>query len=514
MVKAVMIQGTSSNAGKSYIATALCRIFKEDGFNVAPFKGWNMALNSWVTPYGEEIGRSQGEQALAAGVKPSADMNPILVKPGGKERAQVIIRGKPWKNVSLQERDDKGYKEYCLNIIQSSLTVLAKEYDVLVMEGAGSPAEINLRQQDLANMAVAKMINSPVILVADVSRGGALAAVVGTLKLLSLEERSLISGIIFNKFRGDLSLFETAVSFIEEYTGVPVLGVIPKLEGIYLAAEDSLSLEDEMVSSKKKSNGEIKIAVLRLNHISNFTDFDSLSREREVALDYVKPGEILEEYDAVIIPGTKNSLEDLAHLKEKGTDKELKKLAKKGVSIIGICGGYQIMGKKLLDPLGYESTLKSQEGLDLLDVVTTYSAEKCTRLVEAEGTEEFCKAFPGLRGAKISGYEIHMGRTERGSNTLPILSIKGKNAKSTFDGALTLDGKVWGTYLHGIFDNPSFRREYINFLKNIKGLVFVDRANITDCEQGDNFQDLATALRQHLNMEKLYKILHGSRCSL
>ncbi len=509
MAKTIMIQGTASHVGKSYIATALCRIFKEDGFRVAPFKGWNMSLNSSVTPDGGEISRSQAEQARAAGAIPTVDMNPLLIKPAGYNRAQVVVRGKPWKNATMDDRDEDGYRDFCLETIKCSVANLLSQYDILVLEGAGSPAEINLRNRDLANMAVAKIAEAPVILVADVSRGGALAAVVGTLMLLSPQERAMVVGIVFNKFGGDISLFKPAVTYIQEHTGIPVLGVVPLLKDVYLAEEDSLALDEKKtVPAESKSREQVKIAVLYLNHISNFTDFDKLADEKEIFLQYIKPGEALEGFDALIIPGSKNSLQDLRSLKESGSDREIIQLAAKGVPVVGICGGYQIIGKKLLDPQGHESNLIAEQGLGLLDVVTTYSSKKVTRLVAGEAAAGLLEIFPALRGKELAGYEIHMGKSKRGAGALPLLRLKEENSngRCVLDGAVGPGKNVWGTYLHGIFDNHALRREFIDYLKKIKGMARSNREPDSSSQQ-DNFGRLAAAVRSCIDMERIYTIL-------
>ena len=408
-----MLQGTSSHVGKSILTTALCRIFLQDGQRVVPFKAQNMALNSYVTADGLEMGRAQVAQAEAAGLLPMVDMNPVLLKPTGNACSQVILNGRPVGNMSAREYH-KGYAIKAFDAVKEALSRLDKAYDTLVIEGAGSPAEINLKDHDIVNMRVAKHLGAPVLLVADIDRGGSLAALVGTLELLDEEERAHVKGLIINKFRGDVSLFTPAIDFLEEKTGKPVLGVIPYIGDLGIDDEDSVSLEEKGTGP---SSDKVNIAVVQVPKISNFTDFDSLSREKDAVLYYARRPEELDGADAVILPGSKNTTEDLLFLKEQGWDKALAAFMKKGKPVIGICGGYQMMGDAVVDPDGSESDLGSVEGLHILQGTTTFNREKLTFQVTAE-----CQDLPFVGGSidarNLTGYEIHMGRTDATGNDL------------------------------------------------------------------------------------------------
>ncbi|MBM7557116.1 cobyric acid synthase [Halanaerobacter jeridensis] len=500
MTKSIMIQGTASNVGKSILTIALCRILTQDGYQVAPFKSWNMALNSYVTNNGAEIGRAQAVQADAAGIDATADMQPLLVKPKGEGQAQVIVRGSPRGDFGV-DRKNQDYINWALEVIDDSLTALSQQFEALVLEGAGSPAEINMKEQDLANMKVAKLKQTPVLLVADVNRGGALAAVVGTLKLLEPADRDLVQGIVLNKFRGDFELLEPGIEFLEEKTGKPVVGVLPYCHDIKIPDEDSVSLAN--LSSTK---AEIKIAVINLPHLSNFTDFDALALEPKVEVDYVSAEADLSDYEAVIIPGTKNTTADLKYLKDTGLAAKIIKAAEDEIIVVGICGGYQILGQKLLDPNLTEGDDKALTGLGLLDLETTFREEKATHQVQAAVNDgyEFCSA------QKISGYEIHMGQTQRGAGVEPLLTITERSGEKVTmpDGAVNQANLVWGTYLHGIFDNDQFRREWINYLRQQKGLAKLAGDSIEQRKELEaSYDALAEMVRENLDLELLYRIM-------
>ncbi|MGL5512486.1 MAG: cobyric acid synthase, partial [Sporomusa sp.] len=374
MAKAIMLQGTSSHVGKSILTTALCRIFKQDGHKVTPFKSQNMALNSYVTKTGGEMGRAQVAQAEAAGLEPAVEMNPVLLKPTGNSCSQVIIMGKPVGNMSAKEYH-LGYSLTALGVITECLDKLHNEFDVIVIEGAGSPAEVNLKANDVVNMRIAKLASAPVLLIADIDRGGALASVVGTLELLEPEERDLVKGIIINKFRGDINLLKPALDFLETKTGKPVLGVIPHLDRLGIDDEDSVSLENKQAPEKA---GELDIAVLRLPKISNFTDFDALANESDVMLRYVRQGEAIGNPDLIILPGSKNTTEDLLYLRQHGYEQQLIGLVKAGTPVVGICGGYQMLGREVQDPDHTESDFDRVPGLGLIDCITVFAANKVT----------------------------------------------------------------------------------------------------------------------------------------
>jgi adenosylcobyric acid synthase len=452
-MKAIMVVGTTSHAGKSMITTALCRILHRQGIRVAPFKGQNMALNSYVTPNGAEMGYAQAVQAWAAGVTPSIAMNPILLKPQGNMTSQVILRGKPVGVVQAKDYYEQ-YFDIGWKTITKCIDYLASEFDVLVCEGAGSPAEINLKHRDLTNMRVAKYLNAKTLLVVDIDRGGAFAHVVGTLQLLEPDERALIKGIIINKFRGQRSLLESGIQWLEEYTGIPVVGVIPWTEMAF-PAEDSLSLLDR---HSGRSQGEINIAVIRLPRISNFTDFDPLDAEPSVNLYYINPQDLLGHPDAVILPGSKTTISDLLTLQETGMAEALKDYVAAGGQVMGICGGYQMLGKTVIDSVGLEGERGEYSGLGLLPIRTLINQHKISqkRLVSSENPQA---GFP------IEGYEIHHGRSQNlnPDETLPLFD-DGKL------GVVNTQYSVWGHYLHGIFDNSPWRRTWLNHLRKSRGL--------------------------------------------
>jgi adenosylcobyric acid synthase len=495
-----MIQGTSSHVGKSVLVTALCRIFAQDGYRVAPFKSWNMSLNSSVTLDGGEIGRSQGEQAEAAGIEATVHMNPILVKPQGRGQSQVIVQGRVHGAVDYGTRSDDNYLRFCLGVISDSLAILKSEYDIIVIEGAGSPAEINLMSQDVANMKVAHLAEAPVLLVSDIERGGALAAVVGTMLLLPERDRERIAGFIFNKFRGDKSLLEPGLTAVEKRTGRPVLGVVPSLSVTRPAEEDGVALEGR--SGENKRDGErLRLCVVRLTHISNFTDLDALAAERDVAMHYVGCVSELRQADAVIIPGSKNTVLDNRFLSENGFVEEIRRLSARGVPVVGICGGYQLLGKRLNDPDGNESggTPVSLEGLGLLDTETTFYAQKTVTRVTAIGL------LPFAMGEEVEGYEIHMGQTVRLPGCRPAFRLQ-KDGREVPDGAVCASGSTWGTYLHGVFDRPCFRRAWLNSLRRMKGWGELS-VDSTENIRGARFDELAGHVRQELKMDEIYNLI-------
>jgi adenosylcobyric acid synthase len=503
-MKSLMIQGTGSYVGKSLIVAGLCRIFKKDGFNVVPFKAQNMSLNSFVTREGGEMGRAQVVQAEAAGIEPHVDMNPILIKPNTDIGAQIIIHGKVYRNMSATQYHQ--YKKRALRAVKESFYRLKERYELMVIEGAGSPAEINLRKNDIVNMGMAEIADCPVILVGDIDKGGVFASLIGTLELLSKEEKKRIKGFIINKFRGDIRLLEPGLDFLEKKTGLPVIGVIPYFKDLYLQEEDGVSVEKVGLSPKK---GDIKIAVLFLPHISNFTDFDALEKEPEVEFRYIRPGSPIPASDLIIIPGSKNTIADLAYLRKSKYDKAILEHRQRGGFVIGICGGYQMLGQLISDPFKVETNRKSIAGLGLLDVETTIEKGKVTSQVKAK---LFQKDLLPWKTGKIIGYEIHMGRTNRKNNTSPVLTIVKKENENVWieDGAISKDGKVWGTYIHGIFDNDEFRRGFINYLRKRKGLCPLSRTDILYYHQmkREGFDNLERGLRENLDMDLIYQVLN------
>jgi len=503
-----MFQGTGSHVGKSVLVAAICRILKQDGYAVAPFKSQNMALNSYVTKDGGEMGRAQVVQAEAAGLEPDVDMNPILLKPTGQASSQVIVLGKPIGNLSARCYHTEWTKE-ALGIIQGSWDRLCAKYEAIVIEGAGSPAEVNLKETEIVNMRIAKLTNSPVILIGDIDKGGVLASLVGTLELLEPEERDLVAGFVINKFRGDVSLFQSAVDFLEAKTGKPVLGVVPYFQGFRVQEEDSLPEEGGRPGLEREME-KVDIAVVRLPHVSNFTDFDALQDEPDVQLRYIKKGQKIGKPDLIIIPGSKNTIEDLVYLEKNGYAQEIVELAGAGTPVIGICGGFQILGAELHDPHGTESSIPSIKGLGLLDMVTVFDPDKITSQVTGEviGSGMFLADF---RGRPVTGYEIHMGRTELRGDTQPAFRLTTRSMKEVDipDGGVSIDGLVFGTYLHGIFDNDDLRRHIINTLRLRKGLPAmetVDGLSVMEQRERD-FDKLAQVVRDSLNMDLLYEIM-------
>ncbi len=505
MTKHIMLQGTSSHVGKSILTTALCRIFYQDGYATVPFKAQNMALNSYVTKDGGEMGRSQVAQAEAAGLEPFVEMNPVLLKPTGNACSQVILMGKAIGNMSAREYH-KGYSLKAFDTVKEAISRLESKYEMMVIEGAGSPAEINLKANDIVNMRIAKYLNAPVLLIADIDRGGALASLVGTLELLDDEERNLVKGLIINKFRGDVTILQPALDFLEEKTGKPVLGVIPYLPDLGIEDEDSVSLDDKQV--KDKSKAPIKMAVIQTPKISNFTDFDALSKEDDVELYYVKEGESIGKPDLILLPGSKNTTEDMLYLRRSGMEKQLNEAKNAGIPIIGICGGYQMLGEKISDPLHTESDNDSVEGLGFLPMETTFVEKKLTSQVKAKCLEwDFLGTK--LKVNDLFGYEIHMGTTKFTAEEKHPFAITERAGKSVdiAEGMINKEGTVLGAYIHGIFDNDEYRRGIINILrqrKNLKPLAI--SKNYAAAKQAA-YNRLADTVRQNMNMDKLREII-------
>lgn len=480
MTQYLMFQGTSSHVGKSILTTALCRIFFRQGRRVAPFKAQNMALNSFVTADGLEMGRAQVAQAEAANIAPRVEMNPVLLKPTGNQSSQVIINGKA-VGVMNAAAYHQGYSLKAFDAVKSALQKLSAEFDTIVIEGAGSPAEVNLKANDIVNMRVAKFLNAPVILVADIDRGGCLASIVGTLELLDDDERELVKGLVINKFRGDVNLFLPAVEFLERKTSKPVLGIVPFIERLGIDDEDSVSLDDKI-----SSDGEISIAVVRLGKLSNFTDFDSLAGESDVKLFYATEPNELDAADVIILPGSKNTSEDLIALRGNGFAEKILRRAQEGSAIVGICGGYQMLGTKIFDPLRTESNHVELDGLKLLPIETTFTAEKFTRQVTLDVDFDFLGEK--ISGANLDGYEIHSGH-------------------GTVDEKILSCGNVLGTYVHGIFDNDDFRRKFLNAVRRKKNLPPLKSTRNVRAEKQKNYDRLAKIVSDNLNMELLEKIL-------
>lgn len=433
---ALMIQGTGSDAGKSTLVAALCRVLHRRGVRVAPFKPQNMALNSAVTVDGGEIGRAQAVQAQACGLEPHTDMNPVLLKPHSDTGAQVIIHGRAVTNLDAVTYHH--YKPRAMTAVLESWARLRAQYDAILVEGAGSPAEINLRERDIANMGFAETVDCPVVLVADIDKGGVFAQIVGTLQLLSDSERARVRGFIINRFRGDLALLQPGLDWLEQYTGKKVFGVLPYLHDLHLEAEDGLG---DRLHWNANAVDKITVAVPLLPRISNHTDFDALRLHPQVELHFVPPGESIPSCDLIILPGSKSVRDDLAFLRSQQWDAQLRRHLRYGGRVLGICGGFQMLGAAIHDPYGIEGTAGSSDGLGLLDVQTTLAAEK--QLLRVQGHLAFTDAA-------VSGYEIHCGVSHGAALQQPACVLAGRN-----DGAISTDGQVMGTYLHGLFDTPA-----------------------------------------------------------
>lgn len=506
--KCIMVQGTASSVGKSLIAAGLCRIFKQDGYRVAPFKSQNMALNSYITTEGHEMGRAQVVQAEAAGIRPHVSMNPILLKPTTDKKAQVIINGKVYGNMSAVEYHD--FKPQLAEMVKNVYTELAGQNDIVVIEGAGSPAEINLRDRDIVNMGMAEIADAPVILVGDIDKGGVFASLAGTMLLLSEAERARVKGVIINKFRGDIKILEPGIKMIEDIIKVPVIGVIPYTK---LNIDDEDSVTDKFSNKKEQNEFNIDIAIIKLPHISNFTDFNALENIEGVRVRYVDDSEQLGLPDMVIIPGTKNTIEDLMMIKKSGIENAILMLHNKGVPIFGICGGYQMLGTEVCDPYQVESTGNKVKGIGLLDAVTVLQKEKTTTQVRGTLTDN-TGILDGIGNAAISGYEIHMGTTELMERCIPFAVVgkpEGKN-DYTIGGVRNAEGNVFGTYIHGIFDSNDFTIGIINNLRKKKGLRPLEdkKSSFNEFKQ-EQYDQLADVIRENVDMDRIYKIMNTWR---
>ncbi|ADL51955.1 cobyric acid synthase [Clostridium cellulovorans] len=491
--KAIMIQGTMSNSGKTFITAGLCRVFMQDGYKVAPFKSQNMALNSYITSDGLEIGRAQAMQAEAAGIEPKVTMNPILLKPTSTMGSQVIVNGEVMGN--MKASDYFRNKTNLIPEVKKAYDSLTEEYDIIVIEGAGSPAEINLKENDIVNMGMAKMANAPVLLVADIDRGGVFASVYGTIMLLEEEEKKMMKGVVINKFRGDVEILKPGLDMLEEKVHVPVVGVVP-YESIYIDDEDSLS---ERLTKYSIKEG-IDIAIIKLPHISNFTDFNVLELFKEVSLRYVRNKSELGKPDLIILPGTKNTMADLSYLRESGLEGTILRLVNEGTKIIGICGGFQILGKELHDPLNIEHG-GSMRGMGLLDISTTFEKSKVrtrTRGYWAK-TEDIYEVY----NKEISGYEIHMGGTKNLGTAKAIITLE----DGRIDGYGNENLSVWGSYLHGIFDNEELTKSIIKTLMNEKGITSEENNLSLKDYKEEQYNKLADLIRNSIDMKKVYEIL-------
>jgi len=494
--KTLMVVGTMSSAGKSLLVTGLCRIFSRRGVRVVPYKSQNMSNNAAVCADGSEIGRAQYTQALACGIEPTAEMNPILLKPEADSRSQVIVMGKHYANLSARNYYQK--RDALWKIAAKALDDLREEYDLVIIEGAGSPVEMNLKHSDIVNMAVAKYAKAPVLLIGDIDRGGIFPQLLGTLWLLEPEERELIKGLVINKFRGDITLFYDGVKMLEERSGVPVIGVIPYIQHC-IPEEDAVAIEAQ--NFVFSNGGEIDIVVIRLPRISNFDDFDHLDNEPDVRVRYAGSPNEVGNPSAIILPGTKSTMSDLKFLQEGGLFKYIQEYKKNGGVVVGICGGYQMLGSLITDPDAVESAEREMEGLGFLSMKTVFQQEKATHQIQA-----IIKSNAGwlseIEDPAISGYEIHMGVTELHS-LKPWLSINLRSGKraSIMDGGISDDGTVWGCYIHGIFGNHDFRRTWL------KSLGWESQDREVENQFYDSLDDLADVMEEALDMKYLGSVI-------
>ncbi len=489
-----MIQGTASNAGKSIITAGLCRLLTQEGYSVAPFKAQNMSNNSAVTLDGKEIGRAQALQARACNIYPDVRMNPVLLKPSSDKGSQVILNGVPAGNMTV--KNWKEFKRTARKVVEENYDNLALEYDIIIIEGAGSPAEVNLKENDIVNMGMAKYANAPVIIIGDIDRGGVYASFIGTMVIFEEWERNLVKGFIVNRFRGDESLLKSAHDYLFEYTGKKVLGTVPFIPNLNLPEEDSVSLKNGSYFQNYDNNSPFKIALIDLPYISNFTDIDPLRMEDDVEIQLISRSEDLNSnFSAVIIPGSKNTAGDLQWLKKNGFQSKLKTLEKGGLSIVGICGGFQMLGKTISDTNHVESsgTIKedSFKGLGLLDIETSFHSDKQLKLRESIHIPSGCS---------ISGYEIHHGVSRINSGGIII------NSGDGLLGSKSPNGRVWGTYLHGIFDNDRFRLWFLNSLRKEKGLPLSAKPSyIYDIDK--SLDRLADVLRVNIDLDQIKLII-------
>ena len=499
--KTLMLQGTASSVGKSLLVAALCRIFRDEGLCVAPFKSQNMALNSYVTRDGREIGRAQAVQAEAAGIEPTVEMNPILLKPEPEMRSQVVVMGKPVGSMP--------WSEFCAMIpslratVSECLDTLRASHDLVVIEGAGSPAEVNLRRSDIVNMHVAEIAEAPVALVGDIDRGGVFAHLAGTMELLAADERRRVAGFIINKFRGDAALLAPGLDFLRQRFGVPVLGVVPWVEKLRIADEDSVAIEAR--SRRAPAAAELYIAVIRLPTISNYDDFLALEHEPGVLLRFAERGGELAGADLVVIPGSKSTVADLNWMRREGIADAIATHARRGEFILGICGGCQMLGDSIEDPEGVESRERVASGIGLLPIRTSFSRSKLTAQVIARTT---APSFLALESDdEISGYEIHMGTVERIDAARPAFTItaRGDAAGKHPDGAISADGNVIGTMIHGIFENPSVRAALLRALRARRGIASEGRSDVASRDA--EYARLAAAVRASMDLSELRRIV-------
>ncbi|MDR2829611.1 MAG: cobyric acid synthase [Methanobrevibacter sp.] len=493
----IMIQGTGSSVGKSILVTALCRIFKQDGYSVCPYKSQNMSLNSYITLDGKEMGRAQVLQAYAAGLEPEVYMNPILLKPTSDKNCQVIVNGEIYGNSTAVKYHD--LKVEFKEMLKTQFEDLEKKFDIIVMEGAGSPAEINLRDKDIVNMGIAELVDAPVLLVGDIDKGGVFASLYGTLMLISDDERKRVKGLIINKFRGDVDILRPGIVSIEEITDKKCIGVVPCFNLL-------LEEEDRIFKLNKDITNIIDVAVLLLPHISNSTDFDVFKLEEDVSLRFITSVYEFRNPDLLIIPGSKNTIEDLDYLRKSGLFDKIKEYSKTG-QIIGICGGYQMLGKTITDQDSVESKTSKTTGLSLLDIETALESEKATKRVEARLISD--------NNISVYGYEIHNGISIYGESAIPLFSISKKFKKNSFlsieekypDGSINIDGSVLGTYIHGVFDKPDLREFILNKIREKKG-VSKKKSREYEFFRENELDKLADIVRNSIDVDEIYNIMN------
>jgi adenosylcobyric acid synthase len=508
--RALMVLGTASHAGKSLTAAALCRILRQDGFNVAPFKAQNMALNSFATREGHEIGRAQAMQAQAAGIEPHVDMNPILLKPTSDVGSQVVINGKVFGN--YRGADYYRLKPMLLDAVTEAYRRLASRHEIIVLEGAGSPVEMNLKDRDVVNMKMAEIADAACLLVTDIDRGGVFASLVGTFALLEPHERDRFGGFLINKFRGDVSLFTPGVDYLETRLSCPCLGVIPYLRDHGIDDEDSVSLERRARRPSAAGEGKLCICVVGLPYISNFTDFTALESVPDVDVYYTRKPQDARAADVLILPGSKNTIPDLLWLRENGWEERVRAHVSAGKPLVGICGGFQMLGREIRDPRRAESDIESVPGLGLLDAATTLADEKVTRQATARLLAPSRFSRDGA-GAVFSGYEIHMGETILGAGVRPLFQLtRLGDAESRDDGAINDDSSVFGTYLHGLFDSAEGLALLLAHWRRVRGKR-VSSAAVVDplAERERRYDALAEHFRQNLKMDIIYRMIDGKK---
>jgi len=495
----IMVQGTASSVGKSILVTALCRIFKQDGYSVCPFKSQNMSLNSYITMDGKEMGRAQVLQAYAAGLEPQVFMNPILLKPTSDKKCQIIVNGKVFGNSTAMQYHNM--KLEFKDMLKQQFEELEKKFDIIVMEGAGSPAEINLRDRDIVNMGMAELIDAPVILAGDIDKGGVFASLAGTMLLLGGQEKKRVKATIINKFRGDLEILKPGLTMLEDIINIPCAGVVPYFR---------LNLEDEdgAVEFNKKITAPIDIAVIKLAHLSNFTDLDALKSEEDVSVRFVTTKEELGTPDLLIIPGSKSTIDDLISLRESGLIEAICEYSIQG-NILGICGGYQMLGNSLHDPKGLEGSFQKVDGMKLLDIDTEFEEEKITTRIKARSVN-----IKNIE-MEVYGYEIHMGKCSYGHKAKPLFEIYDRNGEQpslegehlyNADGAINEGGNIMGTYIHGIFDGIEFREYILNSLRTKKAILPKKSMEYESLREKE-LDKLADIVRESLDMAFIYKII-------